>query len=334
MRSDKYADFITFLGIAQSYDIDFLPISWLPAMDIVGAGATAEIRQKLATYQVTFAFKRLTKKTSLQPLIAELRILGHPAIQKHPNILKLEGICWDIDRSGEVWPVLVFQKSHHLDLGRFMCTDTGRQLSLEAQLEMLADIASAIMTMHANGKMTLAVRDCIADCHKGIVHGDLKPQNILIFDTDNGSGQFIPQVADFGYSVLIAKDKMNMAINMPATPGWCAPEWYQNHTAANITAAKKMDTFSFGLLCAWLLFHTTSANGHQNGREYRPDEFYPSAVAGLISSSGISATKRLQLQELFNKTLAREPQIRCSDVSQCLRLLTPKRYACSKTGYQ
>jgi hypothetical protein len=125
-------------------------------MDIVGAGATAEIRQNLATVQVTFAFKRLMEKKSLQPLIAELQILGHPAIRKHPNILKLEGVCWDVDRSGEVWPVLVFQKSHHLDLGRFMRTDAGGQLSFEARLEMLADIASAIMTMHANGTHSFA----------------------------------------------------------------------------------------------------------------------------------------------------------------------------------
>ncbi len=151
MELTKYEEFITFLGIAQQYGIDFLPISWLPAMDTIGSGATAEIRLNLATYQVSFAFKRLTEKMSLQPLIAELQILGHPAVQKHPNILKLEGICWDIDKVGEVWPVLVFQKSQQLDLSRFMGTERGRQLSFESRLTMLADIASAIMTLHANG---------------------------------------------------------------------------------------------------------------------------------------------------------------------------------------
>jgi hypothetical protein len=41
-------------------------------MDVIGGGATAEIHQNLATMQVSFAFKRLRDKISLQPLIAEL----------------------------------------------------------------------------------------------------------------------------------------------------------------------------------------------------------------------------------------------------------------------
>ncbi len=55
-----------------------------------------------------------------------------------------------------MWPVLVLQKSHHFDLGRFMRTDAGRQVSYEARLGMLADIASAIMTMHVNGMHSFA----------------------------------------------------------------------------------------------------------------------------------------------------------------------------------
>ncbi len=151
--SSKYEELIVFLGIFQRLGIKYMSTSWLPAMDVVGRGGSAEIRQSLAVIQTSFAFKRLTQKATLMPLIAELQILGHPAIQKHPNIIMLEGISWDVDASsGEAWPVLVFHKAHFRDLKHFMMTASrGLLMSVEDKLEMLADIASAVQTMHANG---------------------------------------------------------------------------------------------------------------------------------------------------------------------------------------
>ena len=57
--SNKRYDILDFLGAAQSLNIDFLPITWQPALDIVGEGGTAEIRQALINVQMTFAFKHL-----------------------------------------------------------------------------------------------------------------------------------------------------------------------------------------------------------------------------------------------------------------------------------
>ena len=59
----------------------------------------------------------------------ELIVLGHSAIQEHPNIAKLQGLCWDIS-DDKIWPVLVFEKSHFDDLYSFATSLVGKELDI------------------------------------------------------------------------------------------------------------------------------------------------------------------------------------------------------------
>jgi hypothetical protein len=161
--TDSQCDFLSFLSIAQNLKIDFLPITWQPALDGVGQGGTAKIRQALVNLQMSFAFKRLvstgpaqteTDETrNFRALIAEISALSHPSIQDHPNIIGLEGICWDVVSSREkVWPVLVFEKARHGDLHTFMGQAKGKRLTIEERLNICVDIAIAVMDMHSSSK--------------------------------------------------------------------------------------------------------------------------------------------------------------------------------------
>lgn len=82
----------------------------------------------------------------------------------------------------------------------------------------------------------------------GIVHGDLKPENVLIFK--GTSGAYTAKVTDFGYS-NIATDKGEY-FYLPKSWPWNAPE--HHHRACKLVAAQKMDIFSFGMLCLWIMF--------------------------------------------------------------------------------
>ena len=120
----------------------------------VGRGATAHIRESLANHDVDFAFKCLLppqnkNNASLRPLIAELSTLAHPSIRKHPNIVTIEGICWDFSRPSEVWPVIVLKKSRSGDLAKFMRSGKGKDLILYDRLRLCADIAEGIRVMHS-----------------------------------------------------------------------------------------------------------------------------------------------------------------------------------------
>lgn len=155
--TESQYDFLSFLSIAQNLEIDFLPITWQPALSCIGQGGTAKIRQALVNLQMSFAFKRLIstqpaeRAKNFQALIAEISVLGQSSIRDHPNIIKLEGICWDIiPETGNVWPVLVFEKAQLGDLLAFMEQGAGKTLSLEDRLQLCVDIATAVADMHLN----------------------------------------------------------------------------------------------------------------------------------------------------------------------------------------
>ena len=159
-----------------------LTITWQPALDRIGQGATAEIREAIATIQFSFAFKRPVIRSSfdceaferrlLPCLIDEISILGHPRMRKHPNIIDLEGICWEIiSKKGMrisreipldfttgdqgIMPVLVFQKSKYGDLYQFMMQDGVKELGFSDMIEISIDVARAIEEMHSQGRLLL-----------------------------------------------------------------------------------------------------------------------------------------------------------------------------------
>jgi hypothetical protein len=162
-----HLDFISFLAIAQKLEIDLLSVTWQPALESIGGGATAEIRQSLISLQTSFAFKRIRPSTSsqeakrraFQALVTEISILGLPEIRRHLNIVRIEGICWDVLKEEEeeeedvvVWPVLVFEKSQYGDLDQFMRAAEGRAMNLEDRLQLCSGIASAVAEMHFHGQ--------------------------------------------------------------------------------------------------------------------------------------------------------------------------------------
>ena len=158
-------DLLTFLGIAQSLNIDFLPITWDAGEASIGQGGTAEISQSSVNLETAFAFKRLSpiesalseaqQTTIFKALIAEIFVLGHKSIRGHGNVNRLEGICWDIEpESGRVWPAFVFEKTQHGDLKTFMDHGAGARLNLRNRLRLCAEIATAVSDLHLSGEQS------------------------------------------------------------------------------------------------------------------------------------------------------------------------------------
>ena len=155
LASNHYAnyDFIAILGLAQRLHTPFLPITWQAGLGHIGEGGQARINQALANIQTSFAFKHFDHPDSdpFQRTIQEMAVLSHAAVQEHAHIVKLEGICWDIPSEHDVWPVLVFQKTHLGDLQRFARLKKFENLLMEDRLNLCTDIGIAIRDMHHNG---------------------------------------------------------------------------------------------------------------------------------------------------------------------------------------
>jgi serine/threonine protein kinase len=86
-----------------------------------------------------------------------------------------------------------------------------------------------------------------ADIKVDVIHGDIKPANILIFRND--LNRYVAKVADFGYSTVVMDDGL---VYLPKSVPWNAPE----HHGRDFTfqRALKCDTYSFGLVCLRILF--------------------------------------------------------------------------------
>ena len=141
---------IAFLSIAQKCDVDYLPITWQPALSTIGVGGSATISQ--STFMTKpLAFKQFHDSKGLLPVTSEVLILSQPPIRNHPNIIDLEGICWEIDPRVEIAvPVLVFEKASW-DLQQFMNVREGIDMVFEDRLKICADVGSAIMALHSCG---------------------------------------------------------------------------------------------------------------------------------------------------------------------------------------
>lgn len=334
-------DFIALLGLIQRLKIDFLPVTWQGALGSIGEGRQATINQALANVQMSFAFKLFhrSQQDSFRPIIQEMVALSHPVIQKHRHIVRLEGICWDVSSNSEIWPVLVLQKSRLGDLCRFARSEAFKNVSIGDKLNICADIGIAIRDMHCNGNILTEI-SISADQTIGVIHGDIKPQNVLIFEEDS---RFLAKITDFGFSNCFQDD--NELISMPKSEPWNAPEHHNSEFLPE--QAKQMDVYSFGMLCFWLLFEAGSSfalpvpqDGIQEIDQFMSfEQGQPElSLLQLWKSNGdnelLELVHRLvrqderfdsdiknRLMQFFKLTLAFDPQLRSTGFREPLNLL-------------
>ena len=153
-----------------------------------------------------------------------------------------------------------------------------------------------------------------------IIHGDIKPENVLI--VKNEIGAYTARVIDFGYSTVYTG---RGRIEIPRTEGWEAPEWAQRG-GFSFSEAQKVDVFSFGLVCLWLLLYDSSnpLNICKLRRETRNMAVFACDRVGF--QSDIDDLKKEKLMMLFMSTLTSDPEERSSDLDPILKYLTTRRY--------
>ena len=156
-----------------------------------------------------------------------------------------------------------------------------------------------------------------------MVHGDVKPENVLIGSSH--SHGYTVKVADFGYCTQVGHGNAQELFLMPGSPHWAPPEWH-HHYETDVEGAKRMDSYSFGLLCLWLLYYNTDSEPNSNR------DFFEDVGAGKVTldfacgltkaSLDLSDQEKDDLDQLFNLTLAFESYKRCSDFQQLINLLS------------
>jgi tRNA A-37 threonylcarbamoyl transferase component Bud32 len=138
---------------------------------------------------------------------------------------------------------------------------------------------------------------------KGIIHRDIKPQNILV--TKNA----LVKITDFGIvqsawhsdpdsSTPLPEDtSLNGTVGFRGTPGYASPEQFRNTHAVD----RRTDIFSFGI-CLWLMF--CGKKPFKNNQI--PEQAEPSPPAGAAPFPEI-------LTHLLKKSVAYAPENRYQD---------------------
>lgn len=238
----------SFLAFCHRLELPYLPSGWEERRGPVGEAGQAAIDQSLINSKTSFAFRRFKfspDRDFFRPIIQEVAVLRHPAVRNHPNIVPVQGFYLEVngdESSHPLRPALVFPKSELGDLRAFFKKNEDSPLSILGRLKLGADIGVAIRDMHANG----------------IVHGDISTGNVLVFQAtreSNDGVDFVAKVTDFGFSTRF-RGESDLILLQAGTRPWRAPE--SKSDRFKLSQIVKMDVYSYGLLCLWLLFYATS----------------------------------------------------------------------------
>jgi len=186
-------------------------------------GSGKSMRVILSTWkEKAVALKMLRSRTppAIDCMYYEMQIMTHHELCDHPNIVKLLGLSMIFN---DVYVMVVEAALCHL--GHF--AENSVPLDRSLIHELIGDIADGLTILHTFG----------------VVHGDIKPENILVFRTEQ---RMVAKISDFGECGI----NINRVAPRSATRAWADPEY---SGAANSKVGEvDRDIYSFGRVCRYL----------------------------------------------------------------------------------
>ncbi len=156
----------------------------------------------------------------------------------------------------------------------------------------------------------------------GVVHRDVKPENVLVCATRRAGVQFTVKVLDFGIAKVLAEAKSARTSAM-GTPMWMAPE----QTELNSTVSPATDVWPLGLIVFRALTGVMYWRGAQEGGTLesvmRESLFEPLAPASRRAAELGGRPLPYGFDDWFARAVERDPARRFADASAAYRALHP-----------
>ncbi|XP_058221472.1 G-type lectin S-receptor-like serine/threonine-protein kinase SD2-5 [Rhododendron vialii] len=149
--------------------------------------------------------------------LAEVNTIGKV---EHFHLVRLIGYC--AEKSNRL---LVYEHMFNGSLDKWIFNrDNAKTLDWKTRQEIIYGVAKGLQYLHE-------------ECHRSIIHFDIKPQNILL-DKD-----FKAKISDFGLARFIDGNQSLALTSLKGTIGYLAPEMYRG---SHISV--KADIYSFGVV--------------------------------------------------------------------------------------
>ncbi|KAH8647689.1 kinase-like domain-containing protein [Xylariales sp. PMI_506] len=162
---------------------------------------------------------------ALTSIIQELRILAHTKLRDHPNLPHVLGVFFQEEhRPAGIRPCVVFDLALS-DLQQYLSARAAVDIPSTELIRLAAEIASGLGALHA--------------C--GLVHGDIKPDNVLLYMRKNN---MTAAVADLG--TCGASSQPESRIN--GSQWYCAPEYYDGSPFSDHANKPPRDVYNYGLV--------------------------------------------------------------------------------------
>jgi len=175
----------------------------------IGRGGMGEVYEVAhARLSGRYAAKVLTSQiAATDEIVSRFRREAHiTSALRHPNIVQVIDFNW----TSQGRPFLVMEYLEGVHLGRIIQAEG--PLSLARALQIAGPVVSALVAVHRSG----------------VIHRDLKPQNIMLLPAPDGTGEVV-KLLDFGLSkrtglnaaesLLVSRERMLLG-----TPLYMAPE--------------------------------------------------------------------------------------------------------------
>ena len=232
--------------------------------------------------------------------LQELLAITHGPILQHPNIVDFLGLAWnDIPDTNQKAPVLAVE---YAEYGSLSALQKSRKLGLEDKRQLGIDIGCGLEALHR--------------CD--IVHGDIKPDNVLVFNGENRGRSYVAKLADFGFALL----GNDWPPSLSGTFLWSAPEV----ASRQVLQPKSTDIYSYGLTVWSIVLDGLSPL--QMAASAKSKKPTPSTISTLKASGELLQYAKAQdqgfadAQKFLDVTLAPNPHDR--QLSVALGLLGGK----------